>query len=511
MKKSIKHIAAALALCIVSGTCAAPLSAFADETTVPVYGDVNLDQKIDVSDAVLLARFAAEDRTASITADGRINADVNRDGNLTSDDTLQILEYISKKRAVLGAEQPPQPVGKSVCLTENLNAENVEGKKADSAFVDAQLGFTANLLRETDLIESKERGENEAPKNLMISPLSVSLALGMATNGAKGETLAEMETLLGGDLGIDNLNAYYADYVKNLPSQEGAEMHIANSIWARDNAARLIVPDAFLRTTKSYYNADFYKAPFDETTVEDINGWVNDNTKGMIPKLIDRIEYNQIMYLINAVAFDGAWEWPLLDEQVREGKFTLADGTDVTADMMHDELGVYLDDGRATGFMKDYKGGKYSFAAVLPNEGTTVADYIKDMNADSLKKLLDSARYETVYTTLPKFNFDYGTSLVPALQNMGMNIAFTDEADMTGMNEIPGTRISNVIHKTYIQVDEKGTKAAAVTAISAADGIMPEEPKHVNLNRPFLFMIVDNENKLPVFIGYVMDPTQKPE
>lgn len=511
MKKSIKHIAAALALCIVSGTCAAPLSAFADETTVPVYGDVNLDQKIDVSDAVLLARFAAEDRTASITADGRINADVNRDGDLTSDDTLQILEYISKKRAVLGVEQPLQPVGKSVCLTENLNAENVEGKKADSAFVSAQLGFTANLLRETDLIESKERGENEAPKNLMISPLSVSLALGMATNGAKGETLAEMETLLGGDLGIDNLNAYYADYVKNLPSQEGAEMHIANSIWARDNAARLIVPDAFLRTTKSYYNADFYKAPFDETTVEDINGWVNDNTKGMIPKLIDRIEYNQIMYLINAVAFDGAWEWPLLDEQVREGKFTLADGTDVTADMMHDELGVYLDDGRATGFMKDYKGGKYSFAAVLPNEGTTVADYIKDMNADSLKKLLDSASYETVYTTLPKFNFDYGTSLVPALQNMGMNIAFTDEADMTGMNEIPGTRISNVIHKTYIQVDEKGTKAAAVTAISAADGVMPEEPKHVNLNRPFLFMIVDNENKLPVFIGYVMDPTQKPE
>ena len=345
----------------------------------------------------------------------------------------------------------------------------------------------------------------------MISPLSVSLALGMATNGAKGETLAEMEKLLGGDFGIDNLNAYYADYVKNLPSQEGAEMHIANSIWARDDAARLSVPDAFLRTTKSYYNADFYKAPFDETTVEDINSWVNDNTKGMIPKLIDRIEYNQIMYLINAVAFDGAWEWPLLDEQVREGKFTLADGTDVTADMMHDELGVYLDDGRATGFMKDYKGGKYSFAAVLPNEGTTVADYIKDMNADSLKKLLDSASYETVYTTLPKFNFDYGTSLVPALQNMGMNIAFTDEADMTGMNEIPGTRISNVIHKTYIQVDEKGTKAAAVTAISAADGIMPEEPKHVNLNRPFLFMIVDNGNKLPVFIGYVMDPTQKPE
>ena len=94
---------------------------------------------------------------------------------------------------------------------------------------------------------------------------------------------------------------------------------------------------------------------------------------------------------------------------------------------------------------------------------------------------------------------------------MGMNIAFSDEADMTGMNEIPGTRISNVIHKTYIQVDEKGTKAAAVTAISAADAAMPEEPKRVNLDRPFLFMIVDNENKLPVFIGYVMDPTQKPE
>ncbi len=511
MKTSVKHIAAAMALCILSGTCVTPLSAFADEPAKPLYGDVNLDQQIDVSDAVLLARFNAEDQSAKISAEGRGNADVNRDGEVTKDDTLQILEYIAKKRAVLGVQQPQEPVSKAVCLTENLNADEVAGKKADSAFIRAQLGFTANLLRETDRMESAERGENEAPKNLMISPLSVSLALGMAANGAKGGTLSEMENLFGGDLTIENLNAYYADYVKNLPSQEGAEMHIANSIWARDNAARLIVPDAFLRTTKSYYSADFYKAPFDQSTVDDINGWVKKNTMDMIPKLTDKIYDDEIMYLINAVAFDGAWEWPLLDEQVREGKFTLADGTEVTADMMHDDLGIYLDDGKATGFMKDYKGGKYSFAAVLPNEGTTVADYIKNMNADSLQKLLNSASYDTVYTTMPRFSFDYGTSLVPALQKMGMNIAFSDTADLTGLNEIPGTRISKVMHKTFIQVDEKGTKAAAVTAISAADAAMPEEPKRVNLDRPFLFMIVDNENKLPVFIGYVMDPTQKPE
>ena len=255
--KHLNRISALFAGCLMlCSMCVPSAVSAADETPADSYdyGDINLDHSVDVSDVVLLARYSAEDKTAVISAQGKQLADVNGDGDVTKDDTVAILEYIAKKRPTLGpAEQPPAPVGKTVCLTADMDADEVAGKKADSAFISSQLGFAANLLRETDLDESKHRLENEQQKNLLISPLSVSLALGMTANGAKGETLAEMEKVLGGDLGIENLNAYYADYIKNLTAENEAKLHIANSIWARDDAARLIVPDAFLKATKSYY------------------------------------------------------------------------------------------------------------------------------------------------------------------------------------------------------------------------------------------------------------------
>ena len=515
MQSVTKRITTALAACLLTCSCLAPASAAADDNPAKLFGDVNEDQTVDVSDAVLLARFAAEDTEVNISAEGKKLADVNQDGGITSDDTLWILQYIAKLRDTLGVKaQEPQQNSPAVNLTKDIKADDVAGKKADQAFISAQLGFTANLLRETDSEVSKKREENEPPKNLLISPLSVSLALGMTANGAKGETLAQMEKTLSGSLGLDNLNAYYADYVRNLPSTDGAEVHIANSIWARDNQNALIVPESFLKATKSYYNADYYKAPFDRTTVDDINGWVNENTKEMIPKLIDIIGPNDLMYLINAVAFEANWADPYKEYQVHEDDFTLSDGKTVKADFMFDEMHSYLDDGKAIGFVKEYKDWNYSFAAVLPNEGISVADYIKEMDAESLQKLLNNEKYGTAYTWLPKFSFDFSTSLKPALQAMGMELPFSEgAADFTGLNEIPDTYISDVLHKTFIEVDEGGTKAAAVTAVIMAGNAAapdPEEPKEIRLDRPFIFMILDNSTNLPVFIGYVMDPTQEP-
>ena len=511
--KHLTRLTALFASCLLLSSMCVPAAVSAeDEPAIDnySYGDVNLDEKIDVSDAVLLARYAAEDRTAAITSRGKQLADVNRDGDLTSDDTLQILEYISKKRAVLGTEQPPQPVGKTICLTENISAEDAAGKSADAAFISSQLGFAANLLRETDLDDSANRQENEKQKNLLISPLSVSLALGMTANGAKGETLSEMEKVLGGDLDMENLNAYYADYIKNLTAENAAKLHIANSIWARDDAARLIVPDAFLKTTKSYYNADFFKAPFDQTTVEDINGWVNTNTKEMIPSLINNITNEEIMYLINAVAFDAEWQTKYQSYNVNPGDFTCEDGQQVAVKYMNGVEATYLDDGKATGFIKPYKGGKFSFAAVLPNEGTTVSEYIKDLDGEALGKLLGSASEDTVLTLMPKFKFEYKKKLKDTLQTMGLKKAFEPGiADLTNLNTIPDSYISEVLHKTFIEVDEEGTRAAAVTAVPIAGNCGPLERKEVFLTRPFLFMILNNETNLPIFMGYVMDPTQQ--
>lgn len=515
MKSIRKHLSTAMALCILAGSSVMPVSAEDIPCKPPQYGDTNCDGQIDVSDAVLLARFNAEE-DVMISTQGKTQGDVNLDGNLDTEDTLQILQYIAKLRTELGVQsQTPPETAPTVNLTKDIAQDTVSGKAADETFVSGQLGFTANLLRETHRDEIKERSEDDDPKNLMISPLSVSLALGMTANGAREETNQQMQNVLNKAIDTDTLNAYYYNYMANLPSEEGSELHIANSIWARNDKSRLIVPEQFLKTTKSYYNADFYVAPFDQTTVDDINGWVNENTHKMIPKLISRIQPQEIMYLMNAIAFEAEWETPYEDVNIREDKFTRADGKKVEAEFMWDELNTYIHDDKATGFIKRYKNGTYSFAAILPNKNVTVNDYIESMSANSLKKLLESRTHETVYTKLPKFSFDYGTSLKRTLMKMGMELPFDDgAADFTGLNEIPGTFISDVLHKTFIAVDERGTKAGAVTAVIMADNAAPmeqEPPKEVYLDRPFLFMILDNQNDLPVFIGYVLDPTQKSE
>lgn len=515
MKSIRKYLSTAMALCILVGSSVMRVSAEDTPCSPLLYGDTNCDGQVDVSDAVLLARFTAEDSSAIITAEGKTLADVNRDGSLTADDTLQILEYIAKLRTELGVQsQTPQGTAPTVNLTKDVARDTVSEKKVDETFVAGQLGFTANLLRETNRAEAKERSGDEAPKNLLISPLSVSLALSMTANGAKGETQQQMQNVLNKAIDTDTLNAYYYDYMANLPSQKGAELHIANSIWARNDQSRLIVPEQFLKTTKSYYNADFYIAPFNQTTADEINSWVKTNTHDMIPKLVGQIQPEEIMYLINAIAFEAEWESPYDEANIRTDKFTCADGKKVEAEFMWDELNTYIHDDRATGFIKNYKNGTYSFAAVLPNKNVTVNDYIESMSANSLKKLLGSRSRETVYTKLPKFSFDYGTSLKHTLCAMGMQLPFDDgAADFTGLNEIPGTFISDVLHKTFIAVDGLGTRAGAVTAVIMADNAVMEQepPKEVYLDRPFLFMILDNQTDLPVFIGYVSDPTQKPE
>ena len=231
MKSIRKHLSTAMALCILAGSSVMPVSAEDTPCSPLLYGDTNCDGQVDVSDAVLLARFTAEDSSAIITAEGKTLADVNRDGSLTADDTLQILEYIAKLRTELGVQsQTPQGTAPTVNLTKDVARDTVSEKKVDETFVAGQLGFTANLLRETNRAEAKERSGDEAPKNLLISPLSVSLALSMTANGAKGETQQQMQNVLNKAIDTDTLNAYYYDYMANLPSQKGAELHIANSI-----------------------------------------------------------------------------------------------------------------------------------------------------------------------------------------------------------------------------------------------------------------------------------------
>jgi serpin B len=316
-----------------------------------------------------------------------------------------------------------------------------------------------------------------------------------------------MAKVLGGEIPMNDLNAYYFGYMHSLKNTENASLKQANSVWIRDNKEMIEVPDTFLQIVKSNYDAQVFRAPFDTSTVTDVNNWVNFHTEGMIPKIIENVSDDTVMYLINALAFDAKWANPYNQYEVSEGQFTTAEGDKVTVDMMNGTEYTYLEDENAIGFIKSYKDYNYSFAAILPNEGVSVTDYIKSMTGESLQKLLASARNETVFTEMPKFDFDYGLSLKKPLKTMGMPTAFDSEkADFSGLNTKLPTYISDVIHKTHITVDEEGTRAAAVTAVIMEAGCALVEPKEVYLTRPFLFMILDENTKLPVFIGAVANP-----
>ena len=373
--------------------------------------------------------------------------------------------------------------------------------------VDALDDLSSQNADVTDFAIRLFKASNENGKNTLISPLSVLCALAMTANGAEEETLAQMEEVLG--MTTDELNLYLYSYMKNLPQGDKYKLSLANSIWFTEDE-RFTVNQDFLQTNADYYGADIYKAPFDKQTLKDINNWVKQNTDGMIPEILDQIPPEAIMYLVNALAFEAEWSEIYEKHQVKDGEFTKEDGTKQDVKFMYGSEGTYFEDEKATGFMKRYKGGKYAFVAMLPNEGVSVSEYIASLDGESLNALLANPQYATVRTSIPKFETEYKVEMSEILKSMGMTEAFDMyNADFEGLGTSTDGNIyiSRVLHKTFISVGEKGTKAGAATIVENKDGAAaePTEPKEVYLDRPFVYMLVDCENNIPFFIGTMMD------
>lgn len=349
----------------------------------------------------------------------------------------------------------------------------------------------------------------EDDKNTLISPLSVLYALSMTANGADGETLAQMEEVLGMD--IQSLNSFMAAYMKNLPTSEAYKLHLANGIWFRDDPSFEVNQD-FLQTNANYYNAEIRKAAFDEATRKEINDWVKTNTDGMIPEILDQIHPAAVMYLVNALAFEAKWAQEYEEFQIRDGSFTTEDGTVRDVQMMHSSEHRYLEDEQARGFIKYYEDQRYAFVALLPKEGVTVAEYVEGLTGEHLKQMLDEPEDILVETAIPKFETRYDVQMSEILQQMGMNDAFSkNDADSSrlGIYHSDGSNIyiSRVLHKTFISVAEQGTKAGAATVIELpAEGAFANpEYRTVTLDRPFVYLLIDCETNLPFFIGTMMD------
>ena len=354
--------------------------------------------------------------------------------------------------------------------------------------------FAVELLRQTD------RGENT-----LLSPVSAAYALAMTANGAAGETLEQMESVLGAPL--ETLNLCLAAYAGSLADGKDSRCSLANSVWLRDDADRLTVEQGFLDAAASYYDASVFKAPFDGSTLRDINAWVSDRTDGLIPSIVNEIPESAVVYLVNALAFEGEWEKIYREDQVHDSIFTTEDGREQPAELMYSAESAYLEDDLAAGFVKYYKGRHYAFAALLPNEGVSLDAYLASLTGERLRDLLAHPQDTLVQTAIPKFTAETTAGLNEALAAMGMEDAFVPGlADFSAMGTSPDgpLYISRVLHKTHLTLDERGTRAGAATAVEMDAG-SDERPLSVYLTRPFLYVLMDCEAGLPLFLGTMRD------
>lgn len=383
-------------------------------------------------------------------------------------------------------------------------------------FAAAQMSLAVDLFKGTV-------ARNDYDASTLISPLSVSMALSMAANGARGETLDQMLSLVARNITQEQLNeGMKALRLRVLGNMELVNaslrklptVHIANSIWLRESEA-VSFRDEFIQANQDYYDADAYERAFDESTVREINRWVNDKTDGMIPTVVDDLDKETVMLLVNTLFFEARWDDPFSDRQIKEGIFTTANGQEREVDMLSGIEYHCLDDGHAQGFMKIYEGGKYAFVALLPDAGTTVAHYVEGLEWEMLLSMLrDPYAGQGVWCRyqLPKFEIAYndGGRLDDVLQSLGMTDAYSlAKADFSGTGEMASDKdniyIGSVMHKTAMSVDENGTRAAAVTAIDAPGSPQPIEIRNVVFDRPFVCMIVECETGIPLFMGTVMD------
>ena len=399
------------------------------------------------------------------------------------------------KKEMKGANNfSPKPISEnSKDLTASVTPDTYDVMEASDAFCAASADLSLGLLtRMLPLANGK---------SVIISPHSIATALAMVNCGAAGETQKNLSTLLGGSCTRDEYDRMLATTNQRLADLKHVQYDIADAMWFHEKECN--PKRAFLKRIATYYHASLYAAPFDQTTVNDINNWCYNNTQGLIPGILDDLSGQERMVLLNAVYFQGKWAEQYKEGSCRDGEtFHAADGTDEKVTMLTGTENRYVSVGGGTGFIKPYEGGETGFLALLPPEGMDVETYLAGITGKDLLKGFKEQKHAMVKTKMPEFKTEFGASLKDALADMGVADLFAggDLSDMA----TPDLYVDDVLHKAYIEVDRTGTKAAAVTAaIEKATAAPGEEFVEVYLDRPFVYAIVDMKTGLPLFFGAV--------
>lgn len=389
------------------------------------------------------------------------------------------------------------------CSTkETTEINDILLSKSAKAIVRANNSFAFEFFNEVYAAEAVET-------NFMVSPVSLSLVLGMAYNGSEGSTKEAFEDVLNYNFFQEDVNSFNKELIEKLNSQEdGSVMDIANSLWVNETFP---VYEDFVNLNKDYYFAEVANRDFsNHQTLDDINKWVSDKTNDKIPSIIQEINSDAVLFLINALYFNAEWKYAFDADYTYEGSFYSDNGSVNVDKMMVTERFSYLQNDLFSSVVLPYEKDKFCMHILLPNGGKTTDDVVAALNSDNWSSYLqayDSTQEVTV--ELPKFKLEYENRLNDELIKMGLGVAFSSsEADFSRISDI-STYISYVLQKTFIDVNESGTEAAAVTIIgievtSIGDGEL--QPISFDVNKPFVYLIKENVTGSICFMGKVGAP-----
>ena len=384
-------------------------------------------------------------------------------------------------------EQPREAV-------RNFTAQ--EGRLAD-----ASVGFGLGLY--------KQVAGAETEPNVLVSPLSASLALGMTMNGAQNTTWDAMRSTLGfGTLTEAEINQAYRGLIAQLLARDAkVTFKIANSIWHERMFSAL---PPFLNAARDYFDAEVTALDFGHASAPGtISAWAERETNGRIKDLIKQIDAEEIMFLVNAIYFKAPWTMPFDERSTRTGPFRKLDGASVNVPLMtHDGGYRWIQNSEVTALELLYADSAFSMVLLMPRDNGSLAGLEAKLTTAWWTDLMASIRQSRALVTMPRFKFEYGEKLNDALTTLGMGIAFDrTRADFYRIANVRPERlyISRVEQKTFISVDEEGTEAAAATTVGIGVTSLPPQ---LEFTRPFLFAIRERESGTLLFVGRVGDPSR---
>jgi serine protease inhibitor len=372
--------------------------------------------------------------------------------------------------------------------------------------VDTGLNLTKSASFALQLFNRETKG---ATKNVLVSPFSAYIALSMAANGADGATLSGMAKTLGfSQEDLNAINARNASVIKALNENKNVQMEIANALYA-DKAERF--KDEFINLCKQKYDAEANTEDFgDPSTLGKINGWCDKKTHGKITEILTKLSPSDKMVLLNSVYFKGTWASQFDKKSTKPQPFFLLSGQPKDVAMMHRSGKMrYLQGDGFQSVCLPYAGEKQAMYIFLPEKTADFASFVRRFTAENWQKWVTGFSQQRVDLSMPRYKVECSMTLNKALIDMGMQSAFSSSANFKNLFVNGSGYISSVLQKTYMDVNEEGTEAAAVTAVvmtMAYTAARPVPPVEFVVDHPFVVALVDEQSREILFLGTIVDP-----